>query len=138
MPKPKAPCLTDFAIVFFGAQGDHPAPVIVRASDVRVHDGEVILADTAGNPVAGFPQGSAYFKVVTEDDRRRQGRHCLPGCERLDGHDGRDPGACMRAGEAIEPVPAADPLAAALTDNAAGLVPRPPLPRRTTGRKTGK
>ena len=21
--------------------------------------------------------------------------HCLPGCERIDGHDGRDPGACM-------------------------------------------
>lgn len=22
--------------------------------------------------------------------------HCLPGCERLDGHDGRDAGACMK------------------------------------------
>jgi hypothetical protein len=21
--------------------------------------------------------------------------HCLPGCKRIDGHDGRDPGACM-------------------------------------------
>ena len=25
--------------------------------------------------------------------------YCLPGCDRLDGHDGRDPGACMRDGE---------------------------------------
>ena len=24
--------------------------------------------------------------------------HCLPGCDRLDGHDGRDPGACMSGG----------------------------------------
>lgn len=24
--------------------------------------------------------------------------HCLPGCERLDGHDGRHPGACMKDG----------------------------------------
>ena len=24
--------------------------------------------------------------------------HCLPGCDRLDGHDGRDEGACMHAG----------------------------------------
>jgi hypothetical protein len=24
--------------------------------------------------------------------------HCLPGCGRLDGHDGRDPGACMKDG----------------------------------------
>jgi hypothetical protein len=24
--------------------------------------------------------------------------YCLPGCDRLDGHDGRDPGACMQGG----------------------------------------
>jgi len=33
---------------------------------------------------------------------RGSGReHCLPGCDRLDGHDGRDPGACMRDGEVL-------------------------------------
>lgn len=32
--------------------------------------------------------------------------HCLPGCNRLDGHDGRDPGACMGAdGEVLKPGP---------------------------------
>jgi hypothetical protein len=29
--------------------------------------------------------------------------HCLPGCERLDGHDGRDPGACMKDGAELAP-----------------------------------
>ena len=139
MPKPKVPCLTDFAIVFFGALGDYPPPVIVRASDVRVRDGEVILTDTAGNPVAGFPQGSAYFRVVTDDDRRREARHCLPGCDRLDGHDGRDPGACMRAGAAIEPARGTGPIASALAEKVAGSAdPKPPLPKRTTGRRTAK
>ena len=27
--------------------------------------------------------------------------HCLPGCDRIDGHDGRDFGACMRDGHAL-------------------------------------
>jgi hypothetical protein len=27
--------------------------------------------------------------------------HCLPGCDRLDGHDGRDFGVCMRDGHAL-------------------------------------
>ena len=27
---------------------------------------------------------------------------CIPGCDRLDGHDGRDTGACMRNGEVLE------------------------------------
>ena len=27
--------------------------------------------------------------------------HCLPGCDRLDGHDGRDDGACMGPGGVI-------------------------------------
>ncbi len=27
--------------------------------------------------------------------------HCLPGCDRLDGHDGRDAGACMRGGAVL-------------------------------------
>ncbi len=27
--------------------------------------------------------------------------HCLPGCGRLDGHDGRDPGACMKDGAVL-------------------------------------
>ncbi len=34
--------------------------------------------------------------------------YCLPGCDRLDGHDGRDPGACMGGGAvllAVSPVP---------------------------------
>ena len=31
-------------------------------------------------------------------DEVRAARHCLPGCDRLDGHDGRDPGACMANG----------------------------------------
>ena len=29
--------------------------------------------------------------------------HCLPGCDRLDGHDGRDPGACMKDGAELAP-----------------------------------
>ena len=36
--------------------------------------------------------------------RREAGRsYCLPGCDRLDGHDRRDPGACMRAGTVLSP-----------------------------------
>lgn len=31
--------------------------------------------------------------------------YCLPGCDRLDGHDGRDAGACMTAGEVLTPGP---------------------------------
>jgi hypothetical protein len=31
--------------------------------------------------------------------------YCLPGCDRLDGHDGRDAGACMRDGKVLEPGP---------------------------------
>jgi len=31
--------------------------------------------------------------------------HCLPGCNRLDGHDGRDPGACMGEGGVLKPGP---------------------------------
>ena len=27
--------------------------------------------------------------------------HCLPGCNRLDGHDGRDDGACMGPGSEV-------------------------------------
>ena len=27
--------------------------------------------------------------------------HCLPGCDRLDGHDGRDDGACMGPGGVV-------------------------------------
>ena len=30
-------------------------------------------------------------------------RRCLPGCNRADGHDGRDEGACMRDGAVLEP-----------------------------------
>jgi hypothetical protein len=26
---------------------------------------------------------------------------CLPGCDRADGHDGRDPGACMKGGQVL-------------------------------------
>ena len=29
--------------------------------------------------------------------------YCLPGCERIDGHDGRDPEACMGPGIALDP-----------------------------------
>jgi hypothetical protein len=29
--------------------------------------------------------------------------NCLPGCNRLDGHDGRDQGACMRDGTVMDP-----------------------------------
>lgn len=39
--------------------------------------------------------------------------HCLPGCDRLDGHDGRDPGACMSGGIPLE---AAEPDAAIEAD----------------------
>jgi len=35
--------------------------------------------------------------MSSNEEERRQLRHCLPGCERIDGHDGRDPGACMGA-----------------------------------------
>lgn len=32
--------------------------------------------------------------------------YCLPGCNRLDGHDGRDAGACMgEGGEVLKPGP---------------------------------
>jgi hypothetical protein len=30
---------------------------------------------------------------------------CLPGCDRLDGHDGRDAGACMKDGAELRPAP---------------------------------
>lgn len=30
---------------------------------------------------------------------------CLPGCDRLDSHDGRDAGACMQDGEVLKPGP---------------------------------
>jgi len=32
-------------------------------------------------------------------------RNCLPGCKRLDGHDGRDEGACMGDGGVLNPGP---------------------------------
>lgn len=32
-------------------------------------------------------------------------QNCLPGCNRLDGHDGRDPGACMENGCVLVPGP---------------------------------
>ena len=31
--------------------------------------------------------------------------YCLPGCERIDGHDGRDAGACMAGGTVLVPGP---------------------------------
>jgi len=31
--------------------------------------------------------------------------HCLPGCNRLDGHDGHDTGACMMDGRVLYPGP---------------------------------
>lgn len=33
----------------------------------------------------------------------QQRPHCQPGCDRLDGHDGRDPGACMKNGQELAP-----------------------------------
>lgn len=30
---------------------------------------------------------------------------CLPECDRLDGHDGRDPGACMKGAAELTPGP---------------------------------
>jgi hypothetical protein len=38
---------------------------------------------------------------MSSEDDRRAARHCLPGCDRLDGHDGRDAGACMGAGGGV-------------------------------------
>lgn len=43
---------------------------------------------------------------MTETGEWRPDRPCcLPGCDRLDGHDGRDAGACMKDGEVLTPGP---------------------------------
>ena len=40
----------------------------------------------------------ATGEIVLKEDWRAW---CLPGCDRLDGHDGRDTGACMKNGTAF-------------------------------------
>jgi hypothetical protein len=44
--------------------------------------------------------------------------HCLPGCDRIDGHDGRDPGACMGPGGILWPAGATPAWCYRLTSGA--------------------
>ena len=52
---------------------------------------DLIPYDVGPEPPGGFRN---VFK-------RPERPYCLPGCDRLDGHDGRDAGACMRDGEVL-------------------------------------
>ena len=62
--------------------------------------------------MGGGPVLPAYPNPLATGDARcpcgapdRYRPHCLPGCDRLDGHDGRDAGACMAGGTVLVPGP---------------------------------
>lgn len=104
MPKQSrnTPPLADWTVSLWPV-GDNPADdLTVRASRLKVREDSYVLEDADGGLVFVAPAaGVRYVKIRTEDDRKRESRHCLPGCDRVDGHDGRELGACMRNGEAI-------------------------------------
>ena len=47
------------------------------------------------------PEGMSMAEFTASLPKPRP--HCLPGCNRIDGHDGRDVDACMRDGAPLNP-----------------------------------
>jgi hypothetical protein len=61
-------------------------------------------SELVGQVRAADDAAAARADELLARTRREAGRsYCLPGSDRLDGHDGRDPGACMRAGTVLSP-----------------------------------
>ena len=108
MPKPKFD-LADWTVCF--APGD---VITVRAVSLKIRDHSYALEDGSGGLVfAAAVSGVRYIKIKGPEDYEH-----------------------VAARKELAP---ADPIASAPAEKVAGGTdPKPPLPKRTTGRRTGK
>lgn len=77
----------------------------VDALDTILAEAHGIRARLVGDIRRADDAAAARVDELLARTRREAGPrpYCLPGCDRLDGHDGRDPGACMRDGTVLSP-----------------------------------
>ena len=88
--------------------GDEPAEppptwpdYVAEGPDWRFVSVTPLMASPDGVHFYEQPEGMTTAEFIDSLPRPRQ--HCLPGCNRVDGHDGRDEGACMRDGAVLKP-----------------------------------
>lgn len=116
MPKQRTPALADWIVSLHPVPGASTTePLSVRATSLKVREASYVLEDASGSPVFAAPvTGVRYVKIKGPEDSEH-----VPARK--------------------EPAPPADPVTAAVAGRAAGEAePRPPLPRRTTGKRAGK
>jgi len=112
--KQRTNALADWIISFVPSQFSEPVPVTIRATVLKASGGHYLLEDADGGLVFAAPAaGVRYVKVKGPEDE-------------------------VNVAVRKEPAPA-DPIASALAEKVAGSAdPKPPLPKRATGRRTGK
>ena len=90
--------ITGLYLVTVRPEGAHSRYVLRRQRPRPLADPADVTDPDGTQFVAGLHHEDIWTRTITLPAFRP---HCLPGCDRLDGHDGRDIGACMRGGAVL-------------------------------------